>query len=68
MDTFFITVLSSSDQWMFLASNGILSAGIKNPEYALIPYYTDDKIIDSRDVTGSKTLLKEWVNNQWNLW
>ena len=58
METFFMTVVSNTDQWMFLASNGGITAGRHNPELALFPYYTDDKIVDSAELTGSKTLIK----------
>lgn len=58
MEPFFMTVVSSTNQWMFIASNGSLTAGRKNPESALFPYYTDDKIIDSAEITGSKTIIK----------
>jgi hypothetical protein len=54
---FFMSIVSDSDHWMYLSSNGGLTAGRKNPEHALFPYYTDDKIHDSRDLTGSKTLI-----------
>ncbi len=52
-----MSIVSSSDHWMFISSNGALTAGRRNPEGALFPYYTDDKIHDSVDVTGSKTIL-----------
>jgi hypothetical protein len=54
---FFMSVVSDSNHWMFISSNGGLSAGRKNAEYALFPYYTDDKITESSDITGSKTIL-----------
>ena len=54
---FFMSVVSDSNHWMFISSNGGLSAGRKNAEYALFPYYTDDKITESADITGSKTIL-----------
>ncbi len=55
MPDFFISVVSDSDHWMFLSSNGSLAAGRKDRDNALFPYYTDDKIHDYRDKTGSKT-------------
>lgn len=55
---FFMSIVSDSDLWMFISSNGGLTAGRKNPEYALFPYYTDDKITESADITGSKTLFR----------
>jgi hypothetical protein len=57
MNPFFMTVVSDSDHWMFLSSNGALTAGRKNPDHALFPYYTDDKIQDNADITGSKTII-----------
>jgi len=62
MDPFFMSIVSNSDHWMFIWSNGALTAGRKNPDYALFPYYTDDKIFDSADITGSKTIVL--VNKQ----
>lgn len=54
---FFMSVVSSSDHWMFISSTGALTAGRRNAELALFPYYTDDKIHDSVEITGSKTIL-----------
>jgi hypothetical protein len=57
MPPFFMTVVSDADHWMFVSSNGALSAGRRNADLALFPYYTDDKIRDMVEVTGSKTIL-----------
>ena len=45
MPPFFMSIVSNSNHWMFIASNGGLTAGRKNSDIALFPYYTDDKII-----------------------
>jgi len=58
MRPFFMSIVSDANHWMFISSNGGLSAGRKNPEYAFFPYYTDDKITESADITGSKTILR----------
>jgi hypothetical protein len=58
MRPFFMSIVSDSNHWLFIASNGGISAGRKNAEHALFPYYTDDKIIHSWDNTGSKTILR----------
>nr|WP_262916565.1 hypothetical protein [Belliella kenyensis] len=58
MRPFFMSILSPSNHWMFVGSNGGISAGRQNPENALFPYYTDDKIIESSEYTGSKTIIK----------
>ena len=60
MRPFFMSIVSDSNHWMFIASNGGLSAGRKNADYALFPYYTDDKITGSAESTGSKSVF--WVN------
>ncbi len=68
MRPFFMSIVSDSNHWMFLSSNGGLTAGRKNSEYALFPYYTDDKITESYDITGSKTVLRiEDGDREW-LW
>ncbi len=68
MNPFFMSIVSDSNHWMFISSNGGLSAGRKDAEHALFPYYTDDKITASVENTGSKTIF--WVdkNNTQNLW
>ncbi|MCF8370046.1 MAG: hypothetical protein K9H64_00390 [Bacteroidales bacterium] len=57
MPDFLMTIVSDSDHWNFISSNGSLSAGRKDRNNALFPYYTDDKIHDYYDRTGSKTIL-----------
>ena len=68
MPDFFMTVVSDSDHWMYISSNGSLSAGRRNRDNALFPYYTVDKIHDYRDKTGSKTVCLVSVNGQVYLW
>lgn len=58
MRPFFMSVVSDSNHWLFIASNGGMSAGRKNAENALFPYYTEDKIIHSWDNTGGKTIIR----------
>lgn len=68
MDPFFISLVSSSDHWLFISSTGGLSAGRISPEYALFPYITVDKIHESHLHTGSKTIIKvqcKGKNWQW---
>jgi hypothetical protein len=57
MRPFFMSIVSDSNHWMFIGSNGGLTAGRKDAEYALFPYYTDDKIVESAETTGSKTIF-----------
>ncbi|GAA4811019.1 hypothetical protein [Litoribaculum gwangyangense] len=68
MRPFFMSIVSDSNHWMFISSNGGLTAGRKNAEYSLFPYYTDDKITESAEITGSKTIFQIHSNNQTIIW
>ncbi|MEI7501743.1 MAG: hypothetical protein WCJ61_00520, partial [Paludibacter sp.] len=68
MSPFFISLASDSDHWMYISSTGGLSAGRKNPDTALFPYYTDDKITESNEITGSKTILHVQKDGKRYLW
>ncbi|CAN0598663.1 unnamed protein product, partial [Laminaria digitata] len=57
MRPFFISLVSHSDHWLFISSTGGLSAGRRNEQSALFPYYTDDKISDSAELIGNKAIL-----------
>ncbi|TXD81966.1 hypothetical protein ESY86_16025 [Subsaximicrobium wynnwilliamsii] len=57
MRPFFMSIVSDANHWLFVSSNGGITAGRKNSEYALFPYYTDDKITESVEVTGSKSIF-----------
>ncbi|HLP08381.1 MAG TPA: hypothetical protein VK178_09450 [Opitutaceae bacterium] len=56
---FFMNIVSSSDLWLFLASNGGLTAGRTSIEGALFPYLTVDRLYDSAGITGPVTAC--WV-------
>ncbi len=58
MNPFFMSLVSASNHWLFISSNGALTAGRQNSDNALFPYYTEDKIHDSVDHTGSRTILR----------
>ncbi|WP_400074917.1 hypothetical protein [Winogradskyella sp. R77965] len=68
MRPFFMSIVSDSNHWMFISSNGGLTAGRKNSEYALFPYYTDDKITESVDITGNKSIFKVQKGGQEFMW
>ncbi|MFA9391308.1 MAG: hypothetical protein ACERKD_15975 [Prolixibacteraceae bacterium] len=68
MPPFLMSIVSPSDHWMYLSSNGSLTAGRANPEQALFPYYTDDKIHDYAEITGSKTILMVTIGETSCLW
>jgi len=60
IEPFFISLVSSSDHWLFIASTGGLSAGRESAEKALFPYYNVDRLTEDYENTGSKTIL--WVS------
>lgn len=66
MPPFLMTVTSDSDHWLFLTSGGAMTAGRINPENALFPYYTEDKIGDMSATIGSKTLIR--IKQTGQLW
>jgi len=68
MRPFFMSIVSDSNHWMFISSNGGLSAGRKDAESSLFPYYTDDKITESADITGSKTIMQVHKKGKIFLW
>lgn len=68
MEPFFMTLVSSSDHWLFISSNGGLSAGRSTSDQALFPYYTEDKISDNNEHTGCKTILLVSRLERTSLW
>lgn len=68
MPAFFLSLVSASDHWLYISSNGALTAGRRDPDHALFPYYTDDRIHDSQHQTGSKTILRVNRGGKTSLW
>ena len=68
MPPFFMSLVSDSDHWLFVSSTGALTAGRRDPDHALFPYYTDDRIHDSREQTGSKTIFRVTRGERTALW
>ena len=65
---FFMNVVSDSNHWLFISSNGGLTAGRKNSNFALFPYYTDDKITESAELTGSKSIFRVNTGERARTW
>ncbi len=68
MAPFLMTITSSCDLWMFISSVGSLTAGRKNFNNALFPYFTDDKISESSELTGPKTILRVLKGDKMIVW
>ncbi len=68
MAPFFMSIVSSSNHWLFISSTGGLSAGRVSAEQALFPYYTDDKITENNENTGSKSIFLVTREDKTSLW
>jgi hypothetical protein len=68
MTPFFISVISSSDHWLFVSSTGGLTAGRVSPETALFPYVPVDRIHESDPHTGCKTVLRVRSDGDTRVW
>lgn len=68
MRPFFMSIVSDSDHWMFISSNGGLTAGRKNAEFALFPYYSDDKVTEFAEITGSKSIFLVQDGTKKTIW
>jgi hypothetical protein len=68
MRPFLMSIVSNANHWMFISSNGGLTAGRKNSEFALFPYYTDDKITESVETTGSKSIFRVQKDGDTFVW
>ena len=69
MPPFFMSLVSATDLWMYIASNGALTAGRGNPNNALFPYYSADKLLDMVQSSGPQTIIRltdeSGKNNHW---
>ena len=68
MPPFFMSLVSSTDHWLFISSTGGLTAGRMNAESALFPYETDDKVAAYHELTGSKMIMRVRRNGRFSLW
>jgi hypothetical protein len=68
LEPFFISLVSSSDHWLFIASTGGLTAGRVSAEQALFPYYTSDRITENYVNTGNVAVLRATRQGKCYLW
>ena len=65
---FLMSVVSDSDHWLFVSSNGALTAGRRSAKFALFPYATEDKLTDSVNESGPYTALIVQRGGSQKLW
>lgn len=58
MSPFFMSVVSDSDHWLFISSNSGVTAGRVSAQTSLFPYQPVDKVQDSVEQTGNKTIIR----------
>src|SRR5512133_2689957 len=68
MRPFFMSIVSSSNHWLFISSTGGLSAGRGSAEQSLFPYYTEDKLTENSESTGNKSILLVTREDRTSLW
>lgn len=68
MPPFFISLVSHSEHWMFISSNGGLTAGRGNEDQAIFPYYTDDKVTQSAPISGPLSVVRVTKDGKTFLW
>jgi hypothetical protein len=67
-EPFFMSIVSSSDHWLFISSTGGLSAGRISAEQSLFPYYNVDKLTENSENTGNKAILLVTRAQRTSLW
>jgi hypothetical protein len=68
MPSFFMSIVSSSNHWLFISSTGGLTSGRVSAEQSLFPYYTEDKLSENSEKTGHKAILLVTRNDRTSLW
>ncbi|MEI6491037.1 MAG: hypothetical protein WCO94_00695, partial [Verrucomicrobiota bacterium] len=57
MPPFLMSIVSDSDLWLFAGSNGSFTAGRTDPDHALFPYQTADKILSCPESAGALSIF-----------
>ena len=68
MAPFLMSVVSETDLWMFVSSTGALTAGRVDPDHALFPYETDDRLHRAAAITGPVTVIARSVAGVRQVW
>jgi hypothetical protein len=68
IEPFFMSIVSSSNHWLFISSSGGLSAGRVSADQSLFPYYAEDKLTENYENTGNKAILLVTRAQRTSLW
>ena len=58
LEPFLMHLVGNSDVWVFAGSNSPFTAGRVDPDTALFPYVTADKLMRHKDTSGATTLFR----------
>ena len=65
MEPFLMSVVSDSDLWMWVSSNGALTAGRIDADHAIFPYLTEDRIHKLVGYAGPVSLIMREEGETW---
>jgi hypothetical protein len=68
MPPFLMSIVSNGDFWLFVGSNTPFAAGRADPDHAIFPYRTADKILYQPGGSGVRTVFLVERGNGWALW
>ena len=68
IDPFLMSVVSSSDLWMYISSTGGLTAGRVEAQQCIFPYETDDRLHHLSGRVGPVTVLRVGTPGATTLW
>jgi hypothetical protein len=68
LNPFLMSVVSDNDHWLFVGSNSPFTAGRIDPDHALFPYQTADKILRHPDTSGAFSAMLVRAGERWVLW
>jgi len=58
MEPFLMNVVSNGDHWLFVGSNSPFTAGRIDPDHAIFPYQTADKLLRHANSSGALTVMR----------
>ena len=59
MPPFLMSIVSNGDGWLFAGSNGPFTAGRVDPDHAIFPYRTADKILNQPGGGGAQHFSRQ---------
>jgi len=68
LEPFFMSLASADDHWFYISSTGGLTAGRRDPDGALFPYYTDDRVSENAGNTGHAAVLRVFREGETRTW